>query len=204
VQYVIRYARYVIMATCPECGTIHMPSARKCRKCGAELSPAEQPARPAPDELSPDEQEPPEATSLEEPSPPAGSQAPARQPEAMDELGTQPLNTPGGPDLTLIVIGPGRRFRLQAPGEFTLGRADPEEGIYVTVDLSDYGAWEAGVSRQHARIYTAEGRFWLEDTQSANGTFLNEEYLAQGQFRPLQAGDLIKLGILRLYVESVG
>ncbi|MBN1889295.1 MAG: FHA domain-containing protein [Thermoflexales bacterium] len=159
------------MATCPECGTVHMPNARTCRKCGAELSRA--------------------AVA------PADQPAPAGQPESTSE------GTLGEPVMTLIVIGPGQRIRLQGPGEFTLGRTDPEEEIYVTVDLSDYDAWESGVSRRHARIYTAEGRFWLEDAQSANGTFLNEEYLAPGQFRPLQAGDLIKLGILRLYVESV-
>jgi pSer/pThr/pTyr-binding forkhead associated (FHA) protein len=172
-----------------------MPSARTCRKCGVELSRAEQPTRPAPDEGGPDEQEPPEATTLEEPSPPAAAPA-DRQASARQMDGTD--------GLTLVVIGPGQRIRLQGPGEFTLGRTDPEEEIYVTVDLSDYDAWESGVSRRHARIYTAEGRFWLEDAQSANGTFLNEEYLAPGQFRPLRAGDLIKLGILRLYVASVG
>lgn len=153
------------MATCPQCGAIHMPSARTCRKCGASLSPVERPPEPPPPQECP-----------------------------------QVVQT-GALMLSLVVIGSGERICLLPKSEYLVGRSDPESGIRVDVDTMNYGGWEAGVSRRHARIFKERGQFFIEDLRSANGTFLNEMRLEPGLVHPLRHGDLVKLGALRLYVE---
>ncbi len=48
------------------------------------------------------------------------------------------------------------------------------------------------VSRRHARLWFAEGRWYLEDLQSANGTFVNNVRVYQAV--ALNDGDIIKFG----------
>ncbi len=55
-----------------------------------------------------------------------------------------------------------------------------------------------GVARLHARIRWRDGRYWLYDEGSAAGTHLNFERLGLAP-RPLQDGDQIQIGRLRLH-----
>ena len=50
----------------------------------------------------------------------------------------------------------------------------------------------AGVSRNHCRLFQSEGRVWIEDLGSLNGTFLNEEPVKAPQ--PVDDGDVLRLG----------
>ncbi len=52
------------------------------------------------------------------------------------------------------------------------------------------------VSAHHALVLWREERWWLEDLESHNGTFLNGERLTAA--RPLTSGDRIRLGETRL------
>ncbi len=66
----------------------------------------------------------------------------------------------------LVAIGGpegGRAYAL-GPGEVTLGR-HPDCPIPV--------AWDAGVSRHHARLVCRAGLFWLEDLDSKRGTYVS-------------------------------
>jgi pSer/pThr/pTyr-binding forkhead associated (FHA) protein len=40
---------------------------------------------------------------------------------------------------------------------------------------ADFQISERSISRSHCRIFRDDGRYWLEDLQSTNNTFLNEE-----------------------------
>jgi DNA-binding winged helix-turn-helix (wHTH) protein len=71
-------------------------------------------------------------------------------------------------------------------GENVIGRDDD---VAVRIDM-------AGVSRHHARITAAGGRFTLEDLSSKNGTYLREEPL--GAPAALEDGDAIRLGETRI------
>jgi hypothetical protein len=55
------------------------------------------------------------------------------------------------------------------------------------------------VSAQHARIYLSDQHWWINDLNSTNGTFLNEEAID----RPcvITNNDLIRLGKIQLMVN---
>jgi hypothetical protein len=69
-----------------------------------------------------------------------------------------------------------------------------------SVDLTQYGAAEMGVSRSHARIKWSEGIYEIEDLASSNGTWLNYQRLAYGTSYELHNGDIILLGQLQLTI----
>ncbi|AFE10978.1 FHA domain/GGDEF domain-containing protein [Corallococcus coralloides DSM 2259] len=95
--------------------------------------------------------------------------------------------TPGperGTECCLVQIhGPelGKKYVLEET-EFTIGR---DQHNHIVVDLDN-------VSRRHARIWTRQGKTFVEDLQSTNGTYLNDREVLQAQ--PLRSGDLVKVG----------
>lgn len=70
--------------------------------------------------------------------------------------------------------------------EVTLGR-DPSNPIVIHQALA---------SRFHARVYTQNGEFWVEDTKSLNGTKVNGEKISAP--RKLAPNDQIKIGEVTL------
>ena len=79
----------------------------------------------------------------------------------------------------------GEAVYLPKPGEqMTLGR-DPK----CTVPFQD-----GEVSRQHARIVEKDGKYYLQDSNSTNGTFLNGQRLEPGQWVEYKPGDSLGLG----------
>lgn len=83
----------------------------------------------------------------------------------------------------IVIAGPhtGRMFKLEQ-NEIVLGRSPK-----VEMQLQD-----VGISRTHARLYQVGNSVFVEDLQSANGTFLNGQQLVMSQ--QLQDGDKITLG----------
>ena len=51
-----------------------------------------------------------------------------------------------------------------------VGRASASRNIHPQVDVTG----DTGVSRRHAQITTDGQRWWVEDLQSANGTYVGE------------------------------
>ncbi|MHB8873036.1 MAG: FHA domain-containing protein [Myxococcaceae bacterium] len=87
--------------------------------------------------------------------------------------------------------GEGQQFIVVQP-ETRIGRT-PENDIVLA---------EVGVSREHARIFEKEGRYFLEDIGSANGTLLNGARIA-GQ-RELSTGDSVAVGPVVLAFSVLG
>lgn len=85
--------------------------------------------------------------------------------------------------------------------ELIMGRMDPDTGDAPGIDLSNYGAQDKGVSRQHAAIILKDGSLHVVDKGSYNGTFLNGQRLIAGQPRVLRDGDDIRLGYLVVRVS---
>ncbi len=83
----------------------------------------------------------------------------------------------------VVIAGPqtGRMYKLDR-NETILGRSPK-----VDLQLQD-----VGISRTHSRLYRVGDKVFVEDLQSANGTFLNGQQLVMSQ--QLQDGDKITLG----------
>src|SRR6185295_5953979 len=95
----------------------------------------------------------------------------------------------------------GKQFLLTAP-ESNIGRWDADGGVFPDVDL-DSDDPEAKVSRRHARITWNDGKHFLEDLGSTNGTFVNRgKRLPPGTRQSLNDGDEIIVGktFLRFYL----
>lgn len=102
-------------------------------------------------------------------------------------------DAPRGPRLTVIASGEtglpeGRHYPLGSIT--TLGR-----DLANDITIADTFA-----SSRHARIEQREGRFWLEDLGSTNGTLLNGATLAPYDPVPLDPGDVIAIGQTRFKV----
>ncbi|MEO0247748.1 MAG: FHA domain-containing protein, partial [candidate division WOR-3 bacterium] len=77
----------------------------------------------------------------------------------------------------------------------TIGRDDPAHNIFNDISLDD-----KTVSRRHARIVRRDNRYFIEDLESLNGTFVNNLRIKEAK---LKHGDLITVGInLILYHDE--
>lgn len=83
----------------------------------------------------------------------------------------------------IVIAGPhtGKMFKLDR-GETVMGRSPK----------TDLQLQDVGVSRNHARMTRIGDQVFVEDLQSANGTFLNGERISVAQL--LEDGDKITLG----------
>lgn len=95
------------------------------------------------------------------------------------------------------VVGTTSTLQKQVRGEMLLGRTD-FGSINPEIDLTPYRGFENGVSRKHALILIKDNRLMLRDLNSTNGTRLNNALCNPGQEYPLQHGDELMLGRLRL------
>ncbi len=95
-----------------------------------------------------------------------------------------------------------RRREIEVPLNkvIYLGRIDPGFDVFPDVDLSEYGPG-ISISRRHASIQKRENRVVVEDRGSINGTFLNGQRLSPFMPQPVNSGDTLYLGRLRLEIE---
>jgi pSer/pThr/pTyr-binding forkhead associated (FHA) protein len=88
----------------------------------------------------------------------------------------------------------GHRFPLPSRGEVIVGRTDPVVGFVPDIDLGDEGDAAQVVARRHVKISANNGRHYVEDMGSANGTKLNGTPIETGERGLLEPGDHIWLG----------
>lgn len=91
-----------------------------------------------------------------------------------------------------------QQWRLALNGPLWIGRADPDQGFWPQVDLTDANAAELGVSRRHAVIDLTDQGPVLIDKNSANGTWIEEEQLLPLRPYVLQPLTRVRLGRLPL------
>jgi len=113
-------------------------------------------------------------------APPVVSDAPTRAMPARAASGAAPAK-----GAVLRVVEPKQsRGRTYSVGEeVTVGRA---AGCGVSLEADTF------VSQLHARLYRRDGRLWVEDLGSTNGTYVNSKKLTSPV--SLRRGDRVQIG----------
>jgi hypothetical protein len=68
------------------------------------------------------------------------------------------------------------------------------------IDLTRYDAINYGVSRVHMYLHNKEGKFYVEDADSINGTYVNGDPLKPHDLVPVKNASEVRLGQLRMYI----
>ncbi len=166
------------MSECPSCGRKYRPGILFCGECGVYLSTGGAlRTEPLPEVKLPVSRANPWAS------------------EPVEGLCAIPLVP-----LHIKVTPTGRQIQLPVTAEVCIGRLDAANGIFPDLDLGPDVRLEDGVSRHHCRIHQRGSAYLVEDSGSANGTFLNGQRLAPYLPHALGDGDELELGRAKLKV----
>lgn len=188
------------LAPCPACGFGNAAGAVFCENCGSSLTAAPvqqnyvppQPAYPPPPPAYVPPTPQPAYVPPEQAYPPQPVQQPQWQaPVSYTVTGSFQVVTTGAS----IPIPPGKT-------EILIGREDPVSGNFPDVDLDPHDGLNQGVSRQHCKLSMQGSQLVVEDLNAVNKTHLRGQQLVPGQKIPLNAGDELVLGRLRLVYYS--
>ena len=110
-------------------------------------------------------------------------------------------------DIELVLRPAARRAELRAASgatfavdrsQIVLGRLHPGSLPYPDVNLAGEPGGDT-VSRQHARLYFQDGRWWIVQQQDVvNWTYVQGRLLHTGEAAPLQDGDRLDVGQVTL------
>lgn len=129
-----------------------------------------------------------------------------RSPQADESLPTTaPINqntsTLGeAREMILLIRGMVERLVIDESMEYILGRFENGARNPGEIDLTPYGAMDRGVSRHHLRIHFHDGRLYVTDMASTNGTFIGKVRLEPNTPMVLRKGDELTLGRLPIQI----
>ena len=102
-------------------------------------------------------------------------------------------------DVVFYVAGEIQPLVIQSGREIILGRSVDDAPSFV-VDMTQFHGHLLGVSRKHALLTRVVDGYTVEDLDSTNGTWLNDERLVPRQTYPVISGDQLRIGQLVLFV----
>jgi serine/threonine protein kinase len=97
-----------------------------------------------------------------------------------------------------VVAATGSMLHIPLKEEVLIGRTDPRSNKVPDIDLSLYGGASAGISRQHARLLRRDDNWIIEDLNSTNGTYVNDQVVSASMPVALTEGDRVRCGHLVL------
>ncbi|MGJ3237091.1 MAG: FHA domain-containing protein [Anaerolineae bacterium] len=101
-------------------------------------------------------------------------------------------------EVLLVIDGMIARIVIQDNQEYRLGRFKVTS--HNELDLNPYGALHHGVSRIHAKIIMDQGKLFIVDLGSSNGTYVRRTRLHPYEPALLRQGDELLLGRMRIQV----
>lgn len=116
--------------------------------------------------------------------------------ETIDAIETQLEGGPKGAILSFHILHTGHILPFLKEGQFVIGRVSEGQSVLPDMDLEPYKAYEAGVSRLHAKVRIAENAAFITDLGSSNGTKLNGKSILPNQEQAIHHEDVIELGQL--------
>ncbi len=116
--------------------------------------------------------------------------------------GTTPFTGALPPDTVIFIVGTTRVYLMLRKGhELIVGRHHLTNTQQPELDLSTFGAAEAGTSRLHAALSHQKNGWWLIDMHSSNGTWVNDQRLAPfAPYALIETTNHIFLGNLELTI----
>jgi hypothetical protein len=93
-------------------------------------------------------------------------------------------------------------LNLEINDEITLGCKGAR--TYIDLNLTEYGAKDKGVSRLHAAFKPTNGKLYLIDKASTNGTHVGTQKLIPNRPHPINDRDVIAFGNLFFMVRIIG
>lgn len=111
-----------------------------------------------------------------------------------------PVRTTGNLSITisLHLVESGKILHLENRAYFTLGRVVEDQPVHPDIDMSPFEAYGQGVSRLHAAVKIINNRVFITDLGSSNGTRVNGQKIAPQTDYPLNHGDMVALGKLKI------
>jgi pSer/pThr/pTyr-binding forkhead associated (FHA) protein len=103
--------------------------------------------------------------------------------------------------IRLIIGDNNREIEMPLDKIIHLGRSAPASNVFPEIDLTDNAGSVKTISRRHARIIKKGSRVFVEDLDSANGTFINGHKLDPYLPEALNDGDILQLGRLNIQVN---
>lgn len=103
-------------------------------------------------------------------------------------------------EVILLIRGMVERLILEEGIIYKLGRFEIGASAADEIDLTPYGAQDRGVSRIHAQLHYENGKVFITDLGSTNGTFISSERLEPEKSVALRKGDELLLGRLSMQV----
>lgn len=168
------------MILCPNCQHQNVPGSLFCSECGSRLvSQVElntQSIKRTPSDML--------ATEL----PPPRSVPSAVPQEEADTV------------ISLLIIETGQVLHLAGRNEFTIGRVSEGQPILPDVDLTPYNAFNLGVSRLHVSMKLTRTGVIVTDLGSSNGTRVNGQKIVPHVEYPINHGDTVAIGKLKLKI----
>ena len=155
---------------CAQCGTSLPPGAAFCDNCGAPVGAA--------------------VPVVQQPAPP-----PVVQPSYQPAMPQPPASSQ--PVLIIQVTGAQIPLPL-GKGEYLIGREDPVSNIFPDADLAPHGGEEGGVSRRHARLFQQAGGWYIEDYNTVNFTFVNNQRAQPGVPLTVHSGTELRFGRVKV------
>ena len=168
------------MILCPTCQHQNIPGSLFCSECGSRLvSQAElntQSIKRTPSDML--------ATEL----PPPRSVPPVVPPEESDTV------------ISLLIVETGQVLHLAGRNEFTIGRVSEGQPILPDIDLAPYNAFNLGVSRLHVSMKLTRTGVIVTDLGSSNGTRVNGQKIVPHVEYPINHGDTVAIGKLKIKI----
>ncbi|MHC1741252.1 MAG: FHA domain-containing protein [Anaerolineaceae bacterium] len=168
------------MIICPNCQHKELPGALFCSECGAQL------------------------VTIDVLNTRTIKKTTSDLPESPTEIPEVSPNTKQGkssePSISLHIVDSGQVVHLKDRKEFTLGRTVEGQPILPDVDLSPFDAFSLGVSRLHAALRVVNRDIVVTDLGSSNGTRVNGQKIVPHVDYPINHGDIIALGKLKIQV----
>jgi len=168
------------MIICPNCQHKELPGALFCSECGAQLVTIDVLNTRSIKKTTSGLLESPTVVPQVNPVPSAGKSS--------------------EPSISLHIVDSGQVIHLKERKEFTLGRTVEGQPILPDVDLTPFDAFSLGVSRLHAALRIVNHDVVVTDLGSSNGTRVNGQKIVPHVDYPINHGDIVALGKLKIQI----